>query len=129
MLAVRAFLALCALLWIPYAITVLFDPAVLTEQANLAATSATGTIELRAMYGGLQAAIGLLAGAAALRPALAPTALAALGVVSAGLFVARLGAASLAGVFSSYTVMALGLEAGMLAGVLALRGRARAATR
>ncbi|MFI5319604.1 MAG: DUF4345 family protein [Myxococcota bacterium] len=125
MLATRLFLAFSALLWTPYAIGLLIDPAALTEAANVAATSATGSIELRAMYGGLQAALGLLALAGALRPARARYALAALGAVCAGLGSARLGAAAIAGVFSSYTVMALALELGTLALVLALWRRAQ----
>lgn len=125
MLAVRIFLALSALLWTPYAIQLLIDPAALNEAANVAASSATGTAELRAMYGGLQGALGLLALAGALRPALAPYALASLGVACAGLGLARLGAAAVGDAFSSYTVMALGLELGTLAIVLALWRRAQ----
>jgi hypothetical protein len=127
MLAVRIFLGLCALLWTPYAIQLLFDPAALTEAANVAATSATGVAELRAMYGGLQAAIGLLALAGAVRPALAPYALATLGAVCAGLGIARLGAAAVGGAFSDYTNMALALELVTLACVLALWKRAQPA--
>ena len=125
MLAVRIFLGLSALLWTPYALQLLIDPAALTEAANIAATSATGTAELRAMYGGLQGALGLLALAGALRPALAKYALAALGSVCAGLGLARLGAAAVGDAFSSYTVMALGLELGTVAIVLALWRRAQ----
>ncbi len=124
MLAVRIFLGLSALIWIPYAIGCWIDPASLSEAANIAPTSATGTAELRAMYGGLQGALGLLALAGALRPALAKYALCALAVVCAGLGSARLGAAAIGGAFSSYTVMALGLEFGTLALVLALWRRA-----
>ncbi len=122
--AVRIFLALTALLWTPYAVALLIDPAALSEAANVVATSATGRAELRAMYGGLQAAIGLLALAGAVRPALAPTALATLGTACAGLGLARLGAAAAGDAFSAYTVMALGLELGSLAAVLALWRRA-----
>ncbi|MBM4385376.1 MAG: DUF4345 family protein [Deltaproteobacteria bacterium] len=128
MLAVRIFLAFTALLWTPYALFLLIDPAALTEAANVAATSPTGVAELRAMYGGLQAAVGLLALAGALRPAVAPYALVMLGVASAGLGVARLGAATIGSAFSQYTVMALALELGSLAIVLALWKRAQPGT-
>ena len=90
--------------------------------------SATGTIELRAMYGGLQIAVGLLALAGALRAAFAQHALVALGVVSAGLGITRLGAAAISGEFASYTVMALALEFTMGVAVLALWRRAQPAT-
>jgi hypothetical protein len=126
-LAARIFLGFSALIWTPYAIQCLIDPASLSEAANIAATSATGTVELRAMYGGLQAALGLLGLAGALRPALAKYALCAFGVVCAGLGVARLAAASVSGAFSSYTVMALGLELGTVAIVLALWRRSQPA--
>jgi Domain of unknown function (DUF4345) len=127
MLAVRIFLGLSALLWTPYAVQCLIDPASLSEAANVAATSATGSAELRAMYGGLQGALGLLALAGAVRPALARYAMCALGVVCAGLGLARLGAAALGDAFSGYTVSALALELGTVAIVLALWHRARLA--
>jgi len=114
MLAVRIFLGLCALAWLPYGLFCLANPGSLAETAGVEATSATGRIELRAMYGGLQAAIGALALAGALRPSLAPHALLALGSVAAGLGVSRLASAANAGEFLPYTVMALALEWTML---------------
>jgi hypothetical protein len=127
MLAARIFLALCGVLWLPYGLMCLVNPGSLAEAAGVAATSATGTVELRAMYGGLQAAVGALALAGALRPALAPHALLALGALSAGLGIARLASATLAGAFESYTLGALGLEWTMLVAVLALWRRAQPA--
>ena len=128
MLAPRIFLAISAVLWLPYGVRCLLDPAVLGGTADVVAASATGTIELRAMYGGLQIAVGLLALAGALRPALAQHALVALGAVSAGLGITRLGAAAISGEFASYTVMALALEFTMLAAVLALWRRTQPTT-
>jgi hypothetical protein len=114
MLAMRIFLGLCALIWLPYGLYCLANPGSLAEAAGVEATSATGRIELRAMYGGLQAAIGALALAGALRTSLAPHALLALGSIAAGLGVTRLVSAAGAAEFSSYTVMALALEWTML---------------
>ncbi len=128
MLAVRIFLGISAVLWLPYGVRCLLDPAVLAEAAGVVATSATGAIELRAMYGGLQIAVGLLALAGALRPALAPHTLVALGAVSAGLGITRLAAAAISGEFASYTLMALALEFTMGVAVLALWRRAQPAT-
>jgi hypothetical protein len=125
MLAIRIFLGFSALLWGLYAIQCAIDPASLSEAANIAATSPTGTAELRAMYGGLQGALGLLALAGALRPALARYALCAFGVVCAGLGLSRLVAAALGGAFSSYTQGALALELGTVVIVLALWNRAQ----
>jgi hypothetical protein len=127
-MAARIFLALSALLWLPYGVMCFLEPDSLREAAGVSSLSATGSAELRAMYGGLQAAVGLLALAGALRPAIAPYALATLGVASAGLGIARLGAAAIGSAFSDYTVMALGLEFTSLAIVLALWKRAQSPT-
>jgi hypothetical protein len=127
MLAARIFLGLCAVLWLPYGLMCLANPGSLAEAAGVVATTATGTIELRAMYGGLQAAVGVLALVGALRPALAPHALLALGTLAAGLGCTRLAAALHAGVFESYTIGALGLEWTMLVVAIVLWTRVRPA--
>lgn len=114
-MAARIFLGLSALIWLPYGLFCLFQPGALAESAGVAFTSATGATELRAMYGGLQAAIGAVALAGALRPALSRSALGLLLVVCAGLGGARLLGAGLDGEVSAYTGMALGLELGTLA--------------
>ena len=106
----RLFLGASALLWLPYGLFCFFDPGYLAEAAGVTSTTPTGTIELRAMYGGLQAALGVLAGAALLRVALRRPALLTLAFVGAGLFTARLLGAVMSSDFSSYTVMALLLE-------------------
>jgi hypothetical protein len=127
MLAVRIFLALCAVLWLPYGLLCLVSPGALADSAGVVATSATGTVELRAMYGGLQAGVGALALFGALRPAFAPHALLALGALAAGLALARTASAAAAGSFEGYTLGALGLEWTMLALAAALWSRSRPA--
>jgi len=72
--------------------------------------SPTGSTELRAMYGGLQAALGVLAAFGALRRSWERPALAAIAFATAGLFSARLAGTLLDGGVSSYTTMALGFE-------------------
>jgi hypothetical protein len=57
-MAARIFLGLSALIWLPYGLLCFFQPAGLAESAGVTFTNATGATELRAMYGGLQAAIG-----------------------------------------------------------------------
>ena len=104
------FLALSALIWLPYGLFCLFQPGYLAEAAGVAATTPTGTTELRAMYGGLQAAIGALALVACLRPSLRRTALVTLVVLTAGLGSARLIGLALDGGFTAYTGAGLGLE-------------------
>ena len=66
------------------------EPGSLAEAAGVAFQSPTGSTELRAMYGGLQIAIGALAGLAALRASLARPALLAIAFLTAGLGSARL---------------------------------------
>lgn len=106
----RLFLAASALVWLPYGLLCFFAPGFLAEVAGVASTSTTGTIELRAMYGGLQAALGVLAGAAFFQPSLQRPALIALSFVCAGLFMARLLGALLGTEFSSYTAVGLLFE-------------------
>ena len=106
----RVFLGLSALLWLPYGLYCFFAPASLADAAGVAFQSPTGSTELRAMYGGLQAALGLLAGLAVLRGGLVRPALVALAFLTAGLASTRLLGAAWDGGFSSYTMMGLGFE-------------------
>ena len=91
-MTIRVFLWLSALGWLPYGLFCFFRPGYLAGAAGVAASTVTGTIELRAMYGGLQAAIGVLSLMAALRPQLRPAALTAL-LFLFGAGASRLGAA------------------------------------
>ncbi len=104
------FLGFSALAWAGYGIYCFISPSLLAEIEVIAAVSATGTVELRAMYGGLQTALGLLAACGLLMATMARPALIALGFATGGLFSARLLAALLAGEFSAYTVGALVFE-------------------
>lgn len=106
----RVFLAFSAIVWIPYGIYCLLVPGSLHEMAGVVATTPTGTTELRAMYGGLQIAIGALALAGVLRGSLTRAALVALGILTLGLGSARLYGLLVDGHFTSYTGMGLGLE-------------------
>lgn len=109
-MAARVFLALSALLWLPYGVWCFFDPGTLAASAGVAFQSPTGSTELRAMYGGLQTALGALALAGALRPPLRRPALLTLGCLASGLALARLGGVALDGAPSAYTVAGLGFE-------------------
>jgi hypothetical protein len=108
----RIFLGLSALIWLPYGIYCFFAPDFLAGDgmAGVAATTATGSTELRAMYGGLQAAIGALVGLALFRPALVRPALVMVAFLTTGLALARLSGAAIDGGFSSYTWGGLGFE-------------------
>lgn len=106
----RLFLLLSAAVWILYGIYCLFVPGSLAQAAAVSAATPTGTTELRAMYGGLQIAIGVLALMGALRSHLTRTALIALGTLAAGLGTARLIGLWIDGGYTRYTGLGLGFE-------------------
>ena len=107
---VRIFLGLSAILWLPYGVFCFIQPGALVEIAGVSAVSTTANIELRAMYGGLQAAIGSFAALAVFQAGLQRPALLTLAFLCAGLGLARLLGAVLEGELSSYTAVGLGFE-------------------
>jgi len=109
-MADRIFLMVSVLIWIPYGLYCLYDPAFLEGAAGLAATNDTGTTELRAMYGGLQVAIGLLALFALLNAKRVHSALWCLAILIGGIGIARLLGALVAGDTSGYTLGAVSFE-------------------
>ena len=106
----RPFLLFSAAVWLPYGLYCFATPSALAPIAGVAATTATGTVELRAMYGGLQTAIGVLALLGAVRGSLTRTALVTLGTLALGLGSARLFGVFVDGHFTAYTGMGLGFE-------------------
>jgi hypothetical protein len=106
----RAFLILAGLIWFFYGIYMLVSPETLAVTAGLSATNTTGTIELRAMYGGLEAAVGVLALVGGFVVALRRAGLASLAFACIGMATGRLGSALFAGEFSRYTLQGLILE-------------------
>ena len=109
-MATRIWLWIAALVWLPYGIFCFFQPGFLEGAAGVATLTPTGATELRAMYGGLQAAIGVACVAAALRPERAPAVLQMLAWLFGGLLTARLLGAALDDGWSAYTGGALGFE-------------------
>ena len=59
-MVLRVFLGISVLIWFPYGLFCFLQPSFLGQVAGVVAHSTTATTELRAMYGGLQAGIGLL---------------------------------------------------------------------
>lgn len=106
----RLFLLVAGLMWFAYGIYMLICPESLATVAGVSALSTTGRIELRAMYGGLEAAVGVLALVAVVVANLRRSALAALAFVCTGMGGTRLVCALLAGEFSRYTLEGLALE-------------------
>ena len=108
----RIFLGLEAVLFIPYGLYCLVNPGFLAEAAGVTATSITGTIEIQAMYGGLEAALGVLCALGAMRLSMRRPALIALLFCFSGLAIPRVTLALMHGDMSSYTVSAMILEVG-----------------
>jgi hypothetical protein len=106
----RLFLGFQAIVFIPYGLYCLVQPQMLADGAGVTATSVAGIIELQAMYGGLQTAVGVLCGLAALAERYRNGALLALLFIFAGLAVPRVSLALVNGEFSGYTVFAMSYE-------------------
>ena len=119
----RIFLTLSTLLWLPYGLYCFFAPGALADMAGVVSGSTTGSIELRAMYGGLQAAIGALTLAGLLSDSLRRPALVALFFLCGGLALARLSGAVLESELSAYTAMGLFFELATVACAAWLLGR------
>ncbi len=126
----RIFLGACAAVWLPYGLFCLLWPSFLEGAAGVSASTATGAVELRAMYGGLQAAIGVLCALGCISAPWRRHALVAVAFLTAGLGLARVAAVAAAGAPSSYTAGALVFElasAGLAVAFLRHRGTTAAA--
>jgi hypothetical protein len=121
----RIFLGFETLVWLPYGIYCFFDPAYLAGAAGVAFLSPTGSTELGAMYGGLQAALGVLTISGALRASMARPALLTLAFLCSGLGSTRLLGVLRFGGLSGYTVAGLAFE--LLSAGLAIHFLRRAA--
>jgi hypothetical protein len=106
----KLFLGIVGVVFLGYGAACFLDPGLLSTDAGLTYRNATGSAEIRAMYGGLQGAIGVLALLAVLMQSLVRPALVTLSFLIVGLFLTRLVAAFMDGAFSFYTLMALGME-------------------
>jgi len=109
-MATHAFLALSALVWLPYGLYCFLRPEFLAEAAGIVASSTTANTELRAMYGGLQMGIGLLAAAAILAPSLCRPALVTVAFLCTGLATTRAVGVVLDGGLTGYTAAGLAFE-------------------
>jgi len=120
----RLIIGLLGALWVAYGLYCFADPSTLRESAGVAALGATGTVDLRATYGGLAVAVGALLLAGAFRAGMTRQVLVSYAVLCAGIGTARLIAALLEPEWSQYTAFALGFELGsvLLAIVLLVRG-------
>ena len=107
---VRVVLFANALVWLPYGLLCLLRPSTLSDVAALGLASPTALVEVQAMYGGLEVAIGVLALWGALRPRSAETALWCLLVLYAGLVGGRAFGLVTSGDRSGYNLGAIAFE-------------------
>ena len=124
----KIFLGVTGFVFASYGLMCLFVPTTVGEAAELGLASEVAVAEVRAMYGGLQLAIGVLALLGSFRPALEKTALLSLCFLFAGLAGGRLFAIALASEAGVYNYAAFGYEAAsVLAAIALVRVRARTA--
>ena len=130
MKSVRVLLVVMGVAFLPYGLYCFAVPGFLSGAAGVTGTTPTGVTEIRAMYGGLQAAFGMLMLAAARDSRLTLGGLAAVAFVMPGLALARLLGVILDGGLSGYTAGALVFEIGSsVVGLSLLRSRLSAAAR
>ncbi len=106
----KIFLGLQGIMFVFYGLYCLADPGMLADSAGLSATTMTGTIELQAMYGGLQTAVGVLCVLAVIQLRLQVPALTALLFIFSGLAVVRVSLGLTHSEFSDYNVFAMSYE-------------------
>lgn len=107
----QPFLAVSSLCWIGLGLWAFVTPESLLGAAGVAAGTRSGVVELRAMYGGLPTAVGVMAAAALVRPReFRRPALLVLAYLCGGLFVARLLGALLAREMTPFLASALLFE-------------------
>lgn len=119
-MAARVFLGVLGSLWLAYGLWCFLQPQSLAGIAGVGALSATGTVDLRATYGGMQLAVGALMLGGAFHAALTRSMLLVYGVVCASIGSTRLVAALLVAEWSGYTLIGVGFELGCVAIVLLL---------
>lgn len=119
-MAARLFLGILGGLWLAYGLWLFLQPQSLAGLAGVGALNATGTVDIRATYGGFQIAVGALMLGGALRAVLTQPMLLVYGVVCASVGSTRLVAALLASEWSGYTLIGVGFELGCVAVVLLL---------
>src|SRR3990172_1449047 len=100
----RWFLAISAAVWLPYGVVCLVRPETVASLTGMTLQSTVAKTEIRAMYGGLQAGIGVLALAGLFAQRAAGGALLTLALLCAGLFSGRVAGIAGAGGLSAYTL-------------------------
>jgi hypothetical protein len=127
-MAARVFLGFTGLLFAGYGLACLASPGIVADATGMQLATGTATVEVRAMYGGLQTALGLLALLAVVREPLRAPALLFLGVLFFGLVSGRLIGIAVDPEPGSYNFIAAGYEAASAAIAFALLPRSAGAS-
>ena len=127
-MATRVFLGFTGLLFAGYGLACLASPAIVADATGMQLATGTASVEVRAMYGGLQTALGLLALLAVVREPLRSPALLFLGVIFFGLVSGRLIGIAVDPEPGSYNFIAAGYEAASAAIAFALLPRSTRAS-
>lgn len=106
----KIYLGFQTLVWLGYGTYLIFQPGYLTEVSTLVAATPTAITEIRAMYGGLEAALGVAALLGILKPGMTRHALWVLLFATAGLATGRCIGLALDGDPTLYTLGALAFE-------------------
>lgn len=110
-MAAKIFLGFQAVLFVGYGLVCLASPSVVADSTGMVLATGTASVEVRAMYGGLQTAVGLLALLALAREGLRAPVLMFLGIILFGLASGRLVGIALDANPGSYNYGALAFEA------------------
>ena len=127
-MATRVFLGFTGLLFAGYGLACLASPAIVADATGMQLATGTASVEVRAMYGGLQTALGLLALLAVVREPVRSPALLFLGVIFFGLVSGRLIGIAVDPEPGSYNFIAAGYEAASAAIAFALLPRSARAS-
>lgn len=125
-MAARLYLGFQGLLLAGYGLACLLSPGILADATGMGLESGVAAAEVRAMYGGLQGAFGVLALVGAARDEYRRTGLLALAFAFGGLSIGRAFGVAVEQGVGQYNWLALGYEvASLLVAVALLRGLGR----
>ncbi len=118
----KLYLIFTIAIWTPWGLACTLTPFLITEIIGVKSIHASGETDLRAMYGGFQLAMGLMAIHAFYKPEFFKPFVYALGVIGSCLALTRTYGLFIDGSFTAYTLGVLGYEAfAGISGLLWLR--------
>ena len=123
-MAARIFLGITAAAFIGYGLVCLARPEVVANATGMNLATSTASVEVRAMYGGLQTAVGILAALAVMRAEWRTPILLCIGLLFFGLASGRLLGIVVDSDASAYNFGALAFETASAGIALALVARA-----